>query len=112
MRFSTNLLYLECSVLRVRQLYILSVAIKFHRNAHSTRQSSCRSRRNVTWQKPRTRLDFGKRCFQFMGPFIYSKLNKELNILQMTKHKCKTHVIKFLKTLNYDTTESFFKNPY
>lgn len=103
-RYPTNTLYTEVGVLRVRQLYILSVTLRFHKTSPNT---CIRSSRRVYWEKIRCHKTIGRSSFGFMGPHIYKKLNDRHNILQLTPSKCKSVVTKWLLTLDYDMTEDF-----
>ncbi|KAJ8707861.1 hypothetical protein PYW07_011538 [Mythimna separata] len=104
-RFPTKTLYQVTGAMSVRQIYIIAVTLRFHKEALLKVESKIHCRRGPGWHKPKRRLDFGKRCFQYMGPLLYSKLNVKLNLIPMTKTKCKSHIKTYLKDLDYDDTE-------
>lgn len=108
-RYSTDDLYRETGLLRVRQLYIMAVSLRFHKHAPSLISISKRPHRNPKWDKPHCRLHFGNRCFLFMGPYIYAKLNNNFKILSLTRLKCKKLIHKFLSDMDYNKTENFLR---
>lgn len=105
-RYCTNELYRETGMMRVRQLYVIAVTLKFHQTALLTTQQSQRSQRKLKWQKKTCKLHFGRRSFLFMGPHIYSKINDLLEVVQLTRHKCKSVLSKWLSNLDYTATEN------
>ena len=106
-RYPTDQLYSELSVLRVRQLYILNVTLRFHKTSlHSTQSHS---HRKVRWDRNRCHKTIGRKSFGFMGPYLYEKINNVHKILKVTKNKCKNIVSGWLLKLNYNQTEDFLK---
>lgn len=107
-RYPTNQLYSDVSVLRVRQLYILSITLRFHKTSLNHCAQS-HSHRKVRWDRMRCYKSIGRRSFCFMGPYIYEKINNLHNIIKLTKNECKKLVTNWLLMLNYSQTEEFLK---
>lgn len=105
-RYPTDDLYKTCKVLRVRQIFIMSTALRFHKNAKSLVAISTRSQRLMKWNVPLTKTKLGQRSFKFLGPFLYTVLNKNINIINTTKYTCKKTITNWISTLNYDQTEN------
>lgn len=109
-RYPTDSLYRETGVLTVRQLYILSVLLRFHKTAISTEVTDQRSRRRPKWNRASSKLKFGNKAYTRIGPYLYQKVNSQLNILPMTKFGCKKLVKNWLLGLNYNETEDILSN--
>lgn len=109
-RYPTIDLYELCSVLTVRQIYILSVLIKFHRRALFLKKKRSNSSRRYrpTWVTPPTRTIFAERFYPYIAPFLYNRVNTILNIYMLNKHSCKKTLKKWLQSLNYNDTELIF----
>ncbi|KAJ8705100.1 hypothetical protein PYW08_012420 [Mythimna loreyi] len=108
-RYRTNLLYAETKVLRVRQLYILSTTMRFHKTSHYGCRSQQRSSRLINWDRPYINKPFGRRSFAFMGPYLYTKLNKSLKILKQRRKICSKVISLWLLNLDYEKTEDVLK---
>lgn len=107
--FRTKNLYQESDILTVRQLYILNCIIRQHKkNTPDVNRLKKRHPRSVV-TLPKTRTTFATRQFQYQSAFLYNKINKNLNIYSLPLFKCKTTVSSWLKSLNYDETESLLK---
>lgn len=104
-RFSTDSLYNECQLLRVRQVFIMATLLRFHKTALFCIRPTTRSVRNISWLVPKTKTKFAKRSPLFLGPFLYSRVNKDLEILHCLKGKCKQLIKKWLYSYNYIETE-------
>lgn len=105
-RYPTTLLYEYCEVLSVRQLFILSIIMRQH--AAMEYSPSLLSRRRglpVCKRIAHLRTVFIHRFFPFLGPFVYDKINKILQIYSMNKVQVKKSVSQWLGKLPYDQTE-------
>lgn len=103
--FSTNLLYSSTNLLTIRKLYILSTVLSKHKSLpyqHSVNND--RRKRNVVHQ-PRVKSVFAQRQYVNRANVLYNKINKELDIYNMTYKRCKFALTKWLKTKSYDEIE-------
>lgn len=105
--FPTQLLYHSCGVLTVRQLYILKLILRQHSFTYYDKSFLSTKRRNdrICFYKQRPKHSYTQRFFFFLGPYLYNKLNKLLNIYPLNSNECKSKLTTFLKTLSYDETE-------
>lgn len=105
-RYPTSDLYKECQVLTVRQLYILNLILyqhsltKFVPNKFLNKRSSY----NVC-VVPKTKTSFAAKFPNFLGPYIYNKINKTIHIYSHTSHECKRLLFDMLSKLSYSDTE-------
>lgn len=107
-RYPTDKLYTECQVLSVRQLYISSAILLFHRQA---KQLAITSYRTLKWDRPKTKTAFARRSNDYMGPYLYTKIYKtNKNVLNMTRSGCRLIVHKWLQNKKYEETEALLKN--
>lgn len=104
-RYSTDCLFQDCQFLRVRQIFIKTTVLRFHKRSLLSARTSVRSRRNAIWPTPTTRTIFGQKAPSFLGPFLYSRAHKELDLKQCLKSLCKRKVEEWLRNLNYSDTE-------
>lgn len=111
-RYSTDALYKETGLLRVRQLYILATILKFHKKALNSVLDSHRSQRKPRWKKEMCKLRFGGISFSYMGPYLYNKINNKLDMVELTKFKCKKLLTNWLLTLDYANTEQILTSTY
>lgn len=103
-RFPTDELYKTCSVLTVRQLFILYTILKQHSLLFFDTAILDKRRKYNVCTTP-SFSNFSQRSFSFLGCYLYNKLNKTLNIYAKTKKCVKQTLHKFLSTLSYDETE-------
>lgn len=109
-RYPTETLYQETRVLTVRQLYIMTLVLKYHKTAVATVVMDKRTRRNPRWNRVICKLKFGNKAFSYIGPHLYEKINKKLKILSMTKYGCKKIVQEWL--LGLSATENLLAIEY
>lgn len=109
-RYPTETLYQELKHLSVRQIFILTTLLKFHKNAPMVK-SETHGRRRTVWKTPKVHTSFGKRSYSYLGPFIYTKTNKQLTLLTLTKRTCRKIAIAWLITQNYNDTEKLLITP-
>lgn len=105
--FSTDALYRETAVLRVRQLFILRACILMHRlmiNSNSYRTLS--KKRVFSIKLPKIKSVFAKRFQYYLHTAIYNKVQKLCDIRNLTVRQCAYEITRWLKTLDYESTES------
>lgn len=103
-RYPTTLLHQDVRLLSVRQLFLLITTVNFHKNA-PTNILETQTNRRLAWKIPKVRTSFGKRCHYYLGPYIYTKLNKKLNLVSLTRKKCRKTISDWLSSLNYHESE-------
>lgn len=103
--YSTEKLYQDIDLLTVRQVYILQCTLNVHKNkAVNSTILNKRNPYNVIKTEKVNTVSLAKQ-FKFQSTRLYNKINRTLNIYQMTLKECKNTVTKWLKTLNYVQTE-------
>jgi hypothetical protein len=105
-KYPTDLLYQDCKLLTVRQLYVLQLVLKKHALTPYDPQISCNKRRlpdvvNIN----RCHTAFARRQSIYMSALLYNKLNKTLNFYPLSMHECKVKVQNLLLSLDYKNTE-------
>ena len=103
--FPTISLYQICDVLTVRQLFILNIILKQHLKIPYDPHAQKRRNRNVSMERTTCKTKFSERFFEFLGPFLYYKINNKLNIYPLPISNCKQKVSDFLQKLSYEETE-------
>lgn len=107
--FSTQSLHLLSNTLSIRKLYIIHLTLKKHTNL--TYNPSARGKRrigNVAFV-PQVKTQFASTQFEKRSAYIYNKINKILNIYHKTSYECKTVLIKWIQTLDYDEVENIIQ---
>lgn len=108
-RFPTTEVYSFWDVLTVRQLFILNTIVRKHATLRYNPVLSLKRRSDRVCNIEPYKSVFALRCFRYMSPMLYNKVNKTLNIFPMTVSACNRSVTKWLKSLSYDETESLLK---
>jgi hypothetical protein len=107
--YPTHLLYRHCNVLTVRQLFVMHSILKQHTLVPYNIDITNKRRGDIACiSQSKSKFIFTNRFFSFLGPFLYNRLNKELNIYELNYYNCKIALVKFLQTLSYDKTEELF----
>lgn len=107
--FPTTELYKLCDVLTVRQLFILNLTIRQHIETKYDPKILSTRRGFVCKPNDRFYTAFSNRFFKCLGPLIYNKINKKLDIYPLTISKCKIITSTWLKSLTYDQTENLLQ---
>ncbi|CAF4948028.1 unnamed protein product [Pieris macdunnoughi] len=107
--FPTFTLYQEAQMLTVRQLFILNTALKQHHEHKPSPSSSRSARRPPPVHLPSLYTAFSHRFYCYLGPFIYNKLIRKLNIHLLLSFSCKKKVTAYIQGLNYDETENLIQ---
>lgn len=109
-RYSTKLLYSECQVLTVRQLYILKCIIRKH--AALPLDKNITSRRRTSVQVCRTKkcnTAFAKRQYDALSSKLYNKLHRTVSIYTLSRYEVIKRVTAYLLKLSYSETENLLK---
>lgn len=106
----THLLYEFCEVLTVRQMFLLRIVLKQHSELIALDHLDLTKRRPFSVpQKNRLYTKFINRFYTFLGPYIYNKLNKHLQIYSLNTFLCKRKTSDYLQKLTYDETETLLE---
>lgn len=111
-RYPTNALYNECNLLTVRQLFILHILMFQHSKVDYTavKDAMCHKRvKHNVCTLPNRRSKFFERQTDFLAAYLYNKINKELNIFDMTRYKLKLTVQNWLYKKDYNQTEDLLQ---
>lgn len=104
--FPTNELFRSCEVLTVRQIYILHIVLKQHATLTYNADIINKRRNDIVCSSTTTSIyAFSNKFFTFLGPLLYNRLNRILNIYNLNSFLCKNNVSKYLQGLSYDQTE-------
>jgi hypothetical protein len=109
--YSTKLLYHDCQVLTVRQLFILNVIKRQHQllNFDPEKISNRRRKDIVVGYNFKPKTVFVKKYFGYIGPFLYNKINKHLSIYNLNRHECNIVITAWLQQMSYDETEALME---
>lgn len=110
--FPTEELYNFSQVLTVRKLYILSTVLRLHKSLPFFSDAMTRRRKDTVANVQEIKTTFAQRQYTSQSAFIYNKLNKQLNIFELTSRKCKENILKWLETINYNDTEALLQHIY
>lgn len=107
-RYPTHTLYRDTSVLTVRQLFIKLVILKQHKcipNYPTTRR-----RNDFVYSTPIHKTKFAKKFINVLGPILYNKLSKDIDLRSLNLHTCKKTLHSYLQNISYENTEQLLKN--
>lgn len=108
-RYPTSQLYIDCAVLTVRQLFVLHTILRVHREK-KYKVSNAKSRRSYNvCPTYKCNTATAQRHYHFIGSHLYNKINKICNIFPLPFHLCKGKVSLFLRSQDYNETESLIK---
>lgn len=108
-RHPTAKLYEDCDVLTVRQLFVQELILVQHQKLPFN-SSLTQSRRQDRVCPTRQYKTFFINKFQcYLGPMLYNKINKVLNIYSLNRYNCKKVLTPWLKNQNYEETEKLFE---
>lgn len=106
-RHPTSELYKYWDLLTVRQSFILLTTLKQHSQLHYDPDKIKDKRRKWTvCHIPSLSTATATSFFPYLGPLLYNRLNKQLNIYPLHKYSFKTTVKTYLKSLDYTSTEN------
>lgn len=103
--YSTNDLFKRCSVLSVRQIFILHTLLLQHSKLTYDPSHENKRRKHDVCTKDTFRSKFSNKFFCFLGSYLYNKANKILNLYPLTRKQFKKKVTDWLLTLSYEATE-------
>lgn len=107
--FPTRDLYNLSGMLSMRKLYILATVLRVHKSLPylpSDPSVLSRRRKYAIASLPPTKSMFAKRQFPTQSARMYNAINREIDIHSLKLYKLKTTLITWLKSLNYEETES------
>lgn len=104
-RYPTTQLYLDCKLLTCRQIFVQQLIMSQH--LLPTVKILGR-RRDKVFESNHCRTAFAQKHRSFLAPYIYNKINKNINIRDLTVNECKSKVNKYVQSLTYDQTENLF----
>lgn len=106
-RFPTDKVYKHWDLLSVRKLFVMHTILKQHTsNCFNPDTAQTKRRKDKVCRTMALSTALSHRSHIFLGPYIYNKLNKTLNLHPLTTFQCKKKTISYLKTLNYQDTEN------
>lgn len=105
--YPTSSAYKEFDVLSVRQLFIKTVICRQHKYSSDARPHQ--RRRDIVYSIPTCKTKFAQSFPMFLGPYLYNRISKQVELQQCTINNCKRAVTTFLKNLNYEETESLLR---
>lgn len=105
--YSTDALYLETKVLRVRQLFILKAIVAVHKDVANSRALSELSQKRVfRIPVPTVKSTFANRHPNYLLPRVYNKICKVCDIHNERTTTARMLVQKFLLSQSYNETEN------
>ncbi|XP_045446592.1 uncharacterized protein LOC123654751 [Melitaea cinxia] len=109
-RFPTVELYKKCSVLTVRQLFIMQSIVRQHQYTpyEPSVSSSKRVVRNVI-VLPKVRTALARKQSNYLSIYLYNRANRILNYYTLSLKELKAIVFKWLSSLDYQKTEDLLK---
>lgn len=105
-RFPTVSLYQVSNLLSVRKLYIVYTILKKHKTLAYDPCIETKRRKNIVTNVPITKTTFASIQFKKRSAYLYNKTNEILQFFSKTSHECKSVLIKWIKTLSYEETET------
>lgn len=110
--FPTKELYERNEVLTVRQLFILNTILRKHSLlTYNPALFEGKRRKHAVCPSIRFHTAFARRHFDFLGNYLYNKINKSLSIYALPKQLCKKKLSAWLQKLDYDATEQLLNVP-
>lgn len=104
-RYPTSVLYDECQILTVRQLFVLQTVLRKHTTLLYEKGGTKKRRSYKVCPVERFRTTLASRHYRVIGSHLYNILNEHCNIYPLCKHACKNIVIKWLMLKTYAETE-------
>lgn len=106
-RYPTTALYEDTLVLTVRQLFIKQLLAKQHKRIPDYPES--RRRNDIVYSIPTHKTKFATKFLNVLGPILYNKVSKHIQIRKLNLHACKKSLEAYLQKLKYDDTEQLLK---
>lgn len=105
-RYPTTSLYKLWDVLTVRQIFIANIVTKKHSQlVFDPDLKKDKRRKGNVCPSELWHTSFSHRFYGFLGGYLYNKINTTLSIYPFRKSVCRKALAKYLKTLDYKTTE-------
>lgn len=106
-RYSSDQLYKDCELLRVRQLFILRGVISMHKVAITSPDHEHRLKQRVyRIPVPFSRTTFAKRHPYYLLPRLYNRVQSKIKIKDLSIHDLKQELEHWLLGLDYAETEN------
>lgn len=102
-KYSTQKLYEETKILTVRQLYLQTLITYQHKQPKPLDLN--KRRKDKVFHLPKLRTKLARNQFSFLGPLIYNKISKSINLRELTLYSCKKAINNYLLSQNYNSTE-------
>lgn len=107
-RYPTNLLYKESEVLSIRQLFLQRLINKQHTSTPYDSKIQIKKRKTSSiFKTHKFNTSFARKHPFYLGPLVYNKLNRILDIYRLNHYHLNKSTRKWLLQQNYDSTESF-----
>lgn len=105
-RYPTTQLYIDSKVLTVRQLYVYRTVLRKHLSLPFDPNIKTKRRwKDRIYLIATHRTQFLARQYPVLSSRLYNITNKNIDIYDLTKYKCKTKIRQWLLQLTYNDTE-------
>lgn len=109
-RHPTTLVYKESNVLTIRQTFILKCIRRYHSRTVPLLPVS--TKRIYRFPVPRAISAFARRHYNYVTPRLYSTIHNKLNISKERNYTLKNRVYTWLRSHDYEGTESLMDSAY
>ena len=110
MRCPTEVVYQDSGLLSVRKLYIIHTVLKKHKNLPYDPSTATRRRKDLIAQVPQTKTRFAAIQFSTLSCQLYNRINNKIYVHNKQLHECKKVICNWIKSLNYEDTESLLQH--
>lgn len=109
-RYPSNQLYTEAKMLDLRQLYFLSVCIRYHTHKHSSKlpTHSYDTRQGQYFVVPFMTKTVSQRSYSYLAPKLYNTIPQDLKKI-LNIHRFKKHLKQYIIGNNRVNIRSFFE---
>lgn len=110
-RFPTTELYEYGNLLSVRKLYILLSIVKLHKSIKFDPKVLTKRRKDIKLlcTFPPAKSSFTRKQYRRQATYLYTKINRKVNIYGMNTYNCKKTLKDWLKKLDYYETEKLME---
>ena len=107
-RYPTKDLYADCDIMTIRQMFIRDTVLRQHKSTVFDHGLTLNRRKDKIFTVKSNRTFFINKFQCYLGPVLYNKLNKVLNIYECNVYKCKQILTNWLKKQDYNEIENLF----
>lgn len=108
-RYPTAELFSACSVLTVRQLFVMQIILRKHSQMYYDPDLNMNRRLKYrVCPIERHRLALSARHYRVLSSRLYNKANKSLDIYHLPTSQCKVALTDWLREMSYSDTEKLF----